>query len=458
MLNKKNGLIECAFLLLVVPVAVILTKAPANLVWVKILQQIFGLWGFLLLIGQFILSSRLHVLEAGIGLDRLLHVHRYTGIATLICLGSHYALFFLHTLLYKPDYWPDLQRDWPVLLGTLMFLIVLVIGITALFWEKFHMRYETWKTIHYAAYAIPPLIVIHIFVLGSNTKSSLTLKTLVLVLALGYVGIVISRLRTSFRKRRSPFQVSQVIAQTHDIVSLRFSGGYPLQYQPGQFALLTLVRNGVKDAPHPFTVSSSPHQDFLEFSIKARGDFTRTIAATNKGDQAYIEGPYGNFSCLADQRLVHVKESVIRAGGIPDYQSVDVQELVFLAGGIGITPCISMLRYLHEQHNSKPLLLCWGNKTVQNVAFRDELRTLAEQHANWRIVHAFSREKSGQTPGFGKVEYGRLTGELVHSYVPDMKGRQFFLCGPTVFRDTLVQDLHSLGVVSPNIHFELFSL
>ncbi len=457
MLTKKNGLIECAFLLLVVPMAVVLTRMPANPVWLKVLQQLLGLWGFLLLTGQFILSSRLHTLEAGIGLDRLLHTHRFTGIATLICLGSHYALFLLHAVLYNPGYRPNFMRDWPVFLGSLLFLIVVVISVSALFWKKFHMRYESWKRIHFAAYAIPPIILIHIFLLGTNTKSSLVLKVLVIAAALGYAGIVVVRLQTYFRKRRSPFQVSHVIKQTGDIVSLRFSGGYPLQYQPGQFAILTLIRNGVKDSPHPFTLSSSPHQDFLEFSIKGCGDFTQTIGTTQKGDLAYIEGPYGNFSCLTDQRLTHVKESVMRTGGVPDHQLADVQELVFLAGGIGITPCLSMMRYLHDQQSSLPILLCWGNKTVQDVGFCDELRAFAEKHEQWRIVHALSREKSDWTPGFGEVVHGRVNGKLVSTYVPDVGGRHFFICGPAVFRDALVQDLHSRGVAAPNVHFELFS-
>ncbi|MFH1008865.1 MAG: ferric reductase-like transmembrane domain-containing protein [Candidatus Latescibacterota bacterium] len=455
--DKKSGLVACAVVILVVPVAVVLTKAPADVVWLKVLQQIFGLWSFLLLVGQFILSSRLHTLEVGIGLDRLLHAHRYTGMAALVCLSSHAVFFLLHALLVEPDHPLDVARDWPVFVGMGMFLIVLVISITGLYWKRFRVRYETWKNIHYAAYALPPIVLIHIFLLGTHAKSSPTIRVLLIALGLGYVGIVLSRLRTYFRKRRRPFRVDQVIAQTYDTVSLRLSGGYPVAYQPGQFAFLTLIRHGRKAAPHPFTLSSSPDQDFLEFSIKASGDFTRTIAATREDDHAYIEGPYGNFSCLTDQRLTTIKELVVRPGGIADYQPAALQELVFLAGGIGITPFISMLRYLHGQKSTVPLLLFWANKTVQDVAFRDELRALCQQHPNWRVVHAFSGEKDGSVPGFGQVEYGYVTGELLHAYVPDVSGRGYFLCGPPIFRELLVQNLRSVGVADPNIHFEMFS-
>ena len=105
-MNKKTTLLLVAGLILFIPLFVAATREITNAEDVlKRFQQIFGLVGFLLLSGQFILASRLKVIERGIGLDRLFYLHRKMGIALLAILFTHYLLFFIHTAMYPKGFW-----------------------------------------------------------------------------------------------------------------------------------------------------------------------------------------------------------------------------------------------------------------------------------------------------------------------------------------------------------------
>lgn len=127
-------------------------------------------------------------------------------------------------------------------------------------------------------------------------------------------------------------------------------------YSPGQFAWLSLRASPFALQEHPFSISSSPTgAGPLQFTIKELGDFTSTIGAIKVGEVAYVDGPYGNFSIDAHP---------VASG------------YVFVAGGVGIAPIISMLRALADRGEQRPLWLFYGNRRWEGVVFRAELDAL----------------------------------------------------------------------------------
>jgi predicted ferric reductase len=194
--------------------------------------------------------------------------------------------------------------------------------------------------------------------------------------------------------------------------------------------MVWLIRNGRVSEPHPFTISSSPTQDRLSISVKSVGDFTATIGDTKTSDRAYIDAPYGAFSFL----------------------NHDAQNLVFVAGGIGVTPFMSMMRYLVDNGLDRNVLLIWGNKTERDITFRDELENMVAHMPSLRVVHVMSNQDDW--PG----ETGYVDAKMLERYMRGVENPQVFVCGPPVMMPKVINALRDLGVPKQRIHYEQFAL
>jgi predicted ferric reductase len=207
-------------------------------------------------------------------------------------------------------------------------------------------------------------------------------------------------------------------------------------YQPGQFQFITLHRSGgLPVEEHHWTISSSPAQkEYIGSTIKESGDFTSTIGKTAAGDTATVEGPFGRFSYT--------------------YYPQD-KEYVFIAGGIGITPLISMLRHMRDTGKDAKVLLIYANRAQKDIVFRSEL---AEMEAGSRprltAVHVLSRPEPGWTGRSGRLDpdgIAELTGR-------DSAEKAYYVCAPPALARVVVGGLRSMGVPYSRIRSEEFSL
>ena len=155
---------------------------------------------------------------------------------------------------------------------------------------------------------------------------------------------------------RKAYLVEKVIPERGNAwtVVLRPENHKGLRFQPGQFAWITAWDSPFRDHEHPFSFSSSAKESsLLAFTIKELGDFTASIKNLSQSQRVYVDGPYGAFSI---DRHPHA------------------QEFVFIAGGIGITPMMSMLRTMADRGDSRPLTLIYANKTIEAATFLEETR------------------------------------------------------------------------------------
>jgi predicted ferric reductase len=196
---------------------------------------------------------------------------------------------------------------------------------------------------------------------------------------------------------------------------------------------LTLRASPFSSSEHPFSFSGSAvRKETIEFSIRELGDFTRTIGQTKPGDTAYVDGPYGVFTTDRHPRA-------------PGF--------VFVAGGVGIAPIMSMLRTLADRGDERPLRLVYGNKRWEEVLFREELEVLASR-VDLKIVHVIEDpppEWAGETGRITRSPIGKAMGGTADDFV-------FFLCGPKAMSDALQRELYEMGVPLRRIHFELFDM
>jgi predicted ferric reductase len=170
----------------------------------------------------------------------------------------------------------------------------------------------------------------------------------------------------------------------------------------------------------------------VSLTIKAAGDFTRTIPDVAVGTRVYVDGPHGVFSMDGRQA--------------PGY--------VFIAGGVGVTPLYSMLLTMRERQDVRPVTLFYGSATSEEIIFRDELAELADAMPNLEVVHVITRPAAGWTG-----ESGQITADLLRRHLPPQFLRyQYFVCGSTPMMDAMEDVLVEIGVPFGQVSTERFDM
>jgi len=260
-------------------------------------------------------------------------------------------------------------------------------------------------------------------------------------------GSIRSSLSTSLSTMREPtrpmpknaisamtLRLAGIVQETHDTKTLRFllPRERPLQARPGQFLTFQWIIDRQR-VTRSYTISSSPvHTDHVEITPKRvengrvscflldRAKIGLTVEAT---------GPYGRF---------YLDETRHRS-------------IMLIAAGAGITPMISMLRYMDDRGLTIPATLLYGVRTRKDIIFEGELERLK------KCIRTFNYSVSLSRPGeMWKGHSGRLTRELILEHLTDLDSPTFFLCGPPGFMDSVRQVLRSLGVNEDLITQESF--
>ncbi len=320
--------------------------------------------------------------------------------------------------------------------GRAAMLLFALLIITSLWRKPLRIHYDEWRMLHIGLAVGAFLLALgHIegvgYYIDAPAKRWLwTGYTLFWLLLIVYV-----RLLKPWRMRNRPYRVAEVRQERGSswTLALEPDGHKGMRFMPGQFAWLTLRASPWHIKEHPFFFSSSAaRQDRLEFTIKDLGDFTRAIKDTRVGEIAYLDGPYGVFS-------------VDRRPKAPGF--------VFIAGGVGAAPIVSMLRTLADRQEQRPLWFLYGGDRWDDVIFREELEALKER-LDLRLVHVL-KEPPTDWPG----ESGFVMPELLRKILPrDAREYEYFLCGPKRMSDAVQQGLHALRVPLSQVHFELFDL
>jgi predicted ferric reductase len=384
-----------------------------------------ALLAFGLVILQVVLAGRLRLADRALGLCAIMRVHRALGVVAFILLSAHPALLLLATR-------GDIPWGWPVALGASALAILLFGIFAALFFRLLRIDYNRWRVIHKAMILVVILGYLHSRAIGDDLLASRGLRVWWSVLAAVSIGVFVWRHLLVRRFRRPRFRVASVAAEARETWTIKLvaEDDRPFGYRPGQFMFLTLLRYGRPSEEHAFTISSSPTQvGFITATIKECGDYTRTIGLTRAGDLARVEGPFGRFSLA--------------------FHAVD--RFLFIGAGVGCTPLVSMIRYLRDTRDTRPLLFLCANRTEADILFREELEQLP---SGSRVVHILSRPGAAwQGPG-GYLDEARLREFAGASLV----GADAFLCGPPAFMTELRASLRRLGLSRTHIHFERFAI
>jgi predicted ferric reductase len=386
---------------------------------------------------QFLLAARVRGISRHFGLDMVLQFHRSLAVSAALLLVLHPAL-----LAAGGGGWSlllSLKMPWNIWLGKAAVLLLLIHAGTSLLRGRIGLDFERWRALHNLAIVILGLAFLHGWITGSDLRHR---PMQVLWLGL-FAGALVSyahhKAYVPLVGKRRTYRVDGLDQETHNVWTLRLlppEGGERFSFMPGQFHFLSLYRGDEHDGEeHPFTISSSPTaRGQLTSTIKESGDFTRTIANTELGARVRVEGPFGRFSYV-----LHPNES----------------DLVFIAGGIGITPLMGMLRHMRAVSAEVDVLLLYGNQTEDDIAFRHEIEDMARSAPpRLTVVHVLSSpggEWRGETGYIDRGSIVRWCGE-------DVGGKAFYVCGPPPMMAAVTKELRRLGVPSARIHGERFAL
>jgi predicted ferric reductase len=390
-----------------------------------------ALMGFAMLALQAALTARIRWIDRPFGLDIVtMYGHKILGVVILCLLLAHPVL-----IAAGEGEWGILGLDthWHIWLGKAA-LILLVLGVLmAVFFTALGIQYQTWRVAHKGMVVVIILAFAHGLYMGSGgllQPTGMQVYWWALLALAG--GIFLWRnLYVPFFGGRA-FRVEAVRQESHDTWTLELQpeDGEAMPHRPGQFMFLRLKRPGRRSEEHPFTISSSPTRELpMTATIKESGDFTNTISQTREGDTARIEAPYGRF-CT---------------------EFHDGPRLLFIAGGVGITPIHSILTAMHDRRDDRPMLLIYGNKTQNDILFGEELETLPENVSTVHVLSEGGEDWNGPT--------GYVDRSVLEEHAADfLNEAQIFLCGPPPMLDMVLDALRELEVDPDRIHYERFTL
>lgn len=208
--------------------------------------------------------------------------------------------------------------------------------------------------------------------------------------------------------------------------------GNIFNFRPGQYAMLAIFdKNGKVWQSRPFSICSSPtNRNYLQFAIRIGGEFTKELATLKKGDTIGVSPPQGFFT----------------------FNENKMKKTVFLAGGVGITPFMSALRYVSEKRLQNKITLLYSNRTKDSITFLEELKQIQKQNKNINIIFILTDD----TPGGWTGEQGRINDRMIKKYCNPFDEKYFLLCGPSSFMESISTLLKQNGVQDEYINRERF--
>jgi ferredoxin-NADP reductase len=217
-------------------------------------------------------------------------------------------------------------------------------------------------------------------------------------------------------------------------MAFRFEKPKHFAFRAGQYLDLTISDPEHGASTHTFSIASSPLDEDLLVTTRMRNTvFKQALAVLPIGSEARIEGPMGSF---------HLHNNTAKPA-------------VFLAGGIGIAPFLSMLAYATREKFGHPMLLFYANRQLTDAAFIDALWKLERANPRFRFVPTLTRlDNNG---GGWKGKTGHISSEMIRTQVGVLRGPIYYIAGPPAMVAATNQTLANAGVNEDDVRTEEFA-
>ena len=376
-----------------------------------------------------------------------------------------YAFYYacVHLAIY---FWWDRGRDLHSTFYEITHRYYLAIGFSSLalmfpLWAtSFNGAIRTmggmwWKRLHRFTYVAAALACLHYYL---QSKADKRLPEVFIAASAGLllwraVAAVVRRLRrpasakiaalapapgAKLRWWKGDLKVVGLFCETPSVRTFRLSppngGTVPFTFRAGQFLNLSLEIDG-KRVSRSYTIASPPTREgCIELTVKREehGHVSRFLhEMLMTGHSVTVSAPSGRFT----------------------FDPKSAKAILLVAGGVGITPVMSILRELTDRCWPGKIDLVFSVRSAADVIFADELRFLTARHQNLHVFITITRDAAADWPGLK----GRITGESLKGLVPDVATRPAFVCGPDSMAAAARGDLLALGVPADRITLESFT-
>lgn len=357
---------------------------------------------------------------------RVNKVHKWLGIATLAMIILHpvatvvaYATSWIYAFSFDFSSWFEM---W-VTFGKIAFDIIIIVLFSSILSRKilsFRSRYR----MHLLSYPAYFAIWFHWWNTGTMIMNHTAVRWYRVVLGVALIVVTVVRIAYQFGFLKYKAQIIQHIQLTEDIYEISFQIREKLSYKPGQFVYLQMNSWGES---HPFTVLSY-EWDILKIAYKVFGSFTKALSKVTvmSHNPMYIDGPYGEFT-----------------------QDIDgTYSTVCIAGGIGVTPFIQLLKVSQD----KDISLIFLNKHRSDVIYKDMIEECASKY-----IHILSRETDKQD--WFEIVWKRIDSAILQGFLGEkLLQARYYVCGGWAVIMSAVGMLSSLWVPMKHIQWEPFEM
>lgn len=234
-----------------------------------------------------------------------------------------------------------------------------------------------------------------------------------------------------------PLRVARIFQETPQVKTFRLvdpSGGkMPFSFLPGQFLTVTVTPDE-QTVKRSYTIASPPtRRDYCEVTVRReeQGVVSRDLHdRIHEGDLLQVTAPSGKFT----------------------FTGQEADSIVLIAGGVGITPLMSVVRYLTDRSWPGDIFFLFSCRDEEDVIFREELEYLQRRYPRLHVTITVNRADSAKWP----YAMGRITKDLLAQTVPNIASRRVHLCGPPAMMDAVKTMLTELGVPAEKTITEVF--
>jgi predicted ferric reductase len=405
---------------------------PARDFWTEF-SAALGYAGLSMMGLQFGLTARFRYVTEPWGEDVIYHFHRKISLIAVALVIAHPLILFA----VRPELLALLNSftaPWRARFAAISTYSLIAIVVMALWRVKLRISYETWHISHIVLAVVAVTAGLAHMVGWGVYLVDPWKRALWLALTLFWIALLLHvRIVKPLFMLRRPYRVAELRQERGDTFTLAMDpvGHAGFRFRPGQFGWLTVRNSPFRITGHPFSFSSSAEAQGgrVEMSIRKLGDFTSGINRIPVGQRVYLDGPYGAFT-IGNPADMHV----------------------LIAGGVGITPMMSMIRTLADRGDRRPVVLLYGSKDWDSITFREELEAM-KSRLDLTLVHVLS-----QPPADWTGERGYVDAEVFRRHLPPpYASHEYFICGPDVMMDSIENALEELGVPMSKYHSERYS-
>ena len=368
-----------------------------------------GTLSILFMAWSFILAVRIKSIESFFGgLDSIYRLHRWIGALAIPLMLLHSEVADISNgFLWASDGAADSAED---LAGTAILILGILVAVSLLRW----IPYNYWKISH-KLIGIPYVMASwHVYTAEKPiANDSVTGIALTVLMALGVVAYLYRVIVMDLFLKGSRYKISHV-ARHGSVTELVLSPlNKALKYKPGQFVAIKIEKRGFSE-PHVFTIAEPHKTDNLKFFIKDLGDWSHALQTADLvGMKAYVEGPYGRFHAYKRGR-----------------------QNIWVAGGVGITPFLSIAASLKKKSTNPPMLYFSVRSRKDAVGLEILQQAKKEGRIRMKLIVTSEGERFSQA---------MLEGDFA---AKGLQGAHLAMCGPTRLLETAEKSARKLGARS----------